>query len=404
MRENVAFCIACLCVLFAGSPLYAAKPRLLVSGLIDTSGALIQESFTPNKTNAANLNLRLNTNLIISDRWRAYASLNGKSYVGSILEDYTGYSFLQFNRFDWINLNKTWKDDAGALIYSRIDQAYLDYASNGFSIRVGRQLISWGHTLVWNVNDIFNTHSLLDITRPVKQGSDAIKLSIFPAPVAVIEVAAKLNQYHKLTAAAMTRINFSGIDWQLQTGLVDSRHWTIGGGVTGKIGRVILRSEGAVFLSLLSDKPSIPDPLFPDEPPVVMKPSDKGTLLFALGADYVSEKQLVIQAEMLYNEMNIHWNAGLFSRIYRSISSPLSLSPSRWSFALNTSYLLTPRIKAALTTTMFADDHFVIVLPSLNWQFCANSQVFASYQYASLHYDKKRQTITGLLLRLSHNF
>ncbi len=392
MKRAIATGLVCLFLLFAGASLFAdaslfaGKPRLILTGRFDATGAWAKESFTPTQITATRLDLKLNTSLLLSEKWLVHASFHNKSYMGNVLNDYQGFTFLRFNRFDWLNLHKTWKDDQTALFYTRFDQAYLDYMSDRFSLRVGRQIINWGHTLVWSVNDIFNSYSLLDITQPVKQGSDAVRLSFYPGPLAAIEVAAKLNYYNKLTTAAMTRFNYRGMDWQFQTGIVDSDHWMFGSALTGKLGEVILRSEGAIYL------------------PAFKKQAYKNILLFAVGADYILANQIIVQAEMLYNQSYHHWNAGFFSKLYRSVSSPLALSPSRWSYSLNASYLLTPRLSLWMFTTYLTDSNVVILAPTLRWKLSANSQLSANYQFSAIDYRQQRYNLKGLILQLTLSF
>lgn len=378
--------LVCLLLLFAGASLCAGNPRLLFTGRIDATGARAKESFTPNQTTAIRLDLKLNATVLLSEKWTALASFQNKSYLGNVLNDYRGYTFLRFNRFDWLNLQKTWKDNQSALLYTRFDQAYVDYTSDQFSLRVGRQIINWGHTLVWSVNDIFNSYSLLDVTQPVKQGSDAVRLSFYPGPLAVIEVAAKLNYYNKLTAAAMTRFNYRGMDWQLQTGIVDSDHWMLGSALTRKLGEIILRSEGAIYL------------------PVFKSKAYKNILLFAVGADYILTNQIILQAEMLYNQSYHHWNAGFFSKLYRSVSSPLSLSPSQWSHSLNASYLVTPRLSLWMFSTFLVDSNVVILAPTVRWRLSANSQLSANYQFSAIDYRQQRYNLKGIMLQLTLAF
>ena len=77
-----------------------------------------------------------------------------------------------------------------------------------------RQRVNWSQTLIFNPNDIFNGYSFFDFDYPEKAGSDAVRLYYYPSVVSVIEVAAKLNRFGQLSAAALHRFNVSG--WGVQ--------------------------------------------------------------------------------------------------------------------------------------------------------------------------------------------
>lgn len=348
--------------------------------------ALISEDFSPQQTTLQRMNLQLNAAWRGSGRLSAFASLHNHLYTGQWLTDYPGYSFLAFNRYDRFDLTNTWHDDTRALAFSRIDRAYVDYTGRRFELRLGRQLIGWGQTLIWNISDIFNTYSLLEIDRMPRQGTDAIRLTIYPSPASVFEVAATLNAYNELTAAAMVRHSFRGIDLQWQTGLVESSQWMAGGGFSTHKGITGLRGEYGLFV------------------PLQNHPTKKNILMVALGADHIFRNKLIVQGEVLYNQMHFNETAGPLTRLYRSHSAPYMLSLSTWSLSLNAIYPVSERLRLVLMTATFTDDNMIMLSPSLQWQWTQNTELSAEGQYITLEYQKQRRIIQAGILRLTSRF
>lgn len=373
------------CFLLSAAFATASSP-LRLSGQADMLAAFVNEDYSPMQTRLQRLNLQLKASLKLPGRFTAHAELRNHLYTGRWLSDYPGYAFLSFNRYDWLDMNRTWHNGAGALAFSRLDRAYINYAGRHMELRAGRQLISWGQTFIWSVNDIFNTFSLLEIDRPPRQGADAIRLTLFPGPASVLEVAAKLNFYNELTAAAMFRTNLHGMDLQWQTGLVEDTQWMAGGGLSGHIGKTGIRSEWALYV------------------PLQNHPTKKNTFLFVLGADKVYRNELILQAEVLYNQLHYDVTVGPLARLYRTVTAPHVLSLSQWSLSVNAIYPVNERLRLMTMTAMFADDKMVVAAPSLRYRWKQNTEASVDYQFMTLVYKQKRQQVSALMLRLNHRF
>ena len=348
--------------------------------------ALVSEDFSPKQTSLQRMTVQLNAAWRSDGRLSAFASLHNHLYTGQWLSDYPGYSFLSFNRYDRFDLTTSWHDNTRALAFSRLDRAYIDYSGRSFEVRLGRQLIGWGQTLIWNISDIFNTYSLLEIDRMPRQGTDAIRLMTYPSAASVFEVAATLNAYNELTAAAMFRHSFRGIDLQWQTGLVESSQWMAGGGFSTHRGITGLRGEYGLFV------------------PLQNHPTKKNIVMVALGADHVFRNKLIVQGEVLYNQMHFQETAGPLTRLYRSHSAPYMLSLSTWSLSLNAIYPVRNRLRLVLMTAAFTDDKMLMMSPSLQWQWTQNTELSAEGQYIALEYQRQRKQLKAGMIRLTHRF
>lgn len=348
--------------------------------------ALVNEDYSPQNTNLQRMNLQLNLGWQSNSRLSGYASVNNLLFTGKWLTDYSGYSYLSFNRYDRFDLTNIWHDDDRMMALSRLDRAWIEYAGKNFDLRLGRQLIGWGQTLIWNISDIFNTYSLLEIDRMPRQGTDAIRLTMYPSTSSVFEVAATLNNYNELTAASMFRHSFRGIDLQWQAGMVESSHWMSGGGFSTHKGLTVLRGEYGLYI------------------PRKTHPTKKNIWIVSLGADHVFRNKLILQGEVLYNQLHFEETAGPLTRLYRSHSTPYMLSFSTWSLSVNAIYQVRDRIRLALITAALADDRFIMISPSILWHFTQNTELSAEGHTIALDYQNNRRHIHTAMLRITHRF
>lgn len=331
-----------------GQLMPASGQDLVGNTTAEMSSFYIFENYTTTHSDLTILRMRNGLDYHHPDNWGFSTSIFSRAYFGSFLNKYPGYSFLRHNRYDWINLNHTWTDSSRSFILSRIDRAFLYFHKGDFEFRLGRQLIHWGQTLVWNVNDIFNTHSLLDADRPVKLGSDAARVIWYTGPESVLEFAAKLNRHQEVTAAVMGRFNHAGLEWQWQTGMVEQQDWMFGGGLTGNIRGMGIRSEFAYYLPLAES-------------------SRNHTLLASLGVDFVFANQVIWQGEILYNQLHDHIPQKPFSNLYATTASPKALSISQWSATMNMLYMVSKQFSLAMSSFYFHDYRALLVYPVVGY-------------------------------------
>ena len=363
-----------------------AQPLVYVSGQSEALFAGLHESYTPNQTTLQKFELRLRTGIYLSPSLGFHAAFDNRAYTGQALKDYPGYSFFSFNPYLWLDMKRYWKDDAHALAFSRVDQLYGEYNANNFTIRAGRQLIAWGQTIIWNVNDIFNTYTLFDLDNPIRQGSDAIRISYASGPASVVELAARLNNYNELTAAVMSRFDLRGMEVQLQGGLVDNDDLMLGAALVRAEGRLGLRSEAAWFVSIADHATAKP------------------TLLLAAGADYVFPGGLILQAEVLYNSLHDNPEGRLLGRLYGAVSSPKARSFSEWSLAANATYSVSNRVRMIWVSGWFPDYKGYHLSPSVQIRLTGELSARASAQYFSLFYLNERQRVMLGMAGLQYGF
>jgi hypothetical protein len=130
----------------------------------------------------------------------------------------------------WLPLSYFYKAGDNFLIYSMIDRAWVQYTHNNLDVKVGRQRINWGQTLVWNPNDMFNSYNFFDFDYEEKPGSDGIRLQYYTGMMESFEMAFKTDSADNISAAMMYKFNTWEYDIQLFYKRLLSLQMTWGGG------------------------------------------------------------------------------------------------------------------------------------------------------------------------------
>lgn len=378
--------LLCLVLILLWQKPVVGQTDWYLSGELSGMYAFTSESLSPRNSRMQKLDLKLQTGAYLSPNWEVHAAVNTYAYAGHLLKEYPPFSFLGFNRYDWLELSHTWQDNSRGLFFSRLDRAYVEYHKNRISLRAGRQIISWGQTLVWSVNDLFNTFTLINLDDMLKQGSDAVRLSFYPAPVSVIEVAAKLNHHRELTAAVMGRTNVMGVEVQLQTGLVEDKDWMIGTAFTGNIDRIGFRSEWAWYKRLVNEA------------------EVKDTWMMVLGAEYIFSNSLVLQTELLYNSLDQLTSAALFNRLVQLSFNPRIRSVSEWSLAVNAAWMLNPRLSFWLASAWLPDYEALTMAPVIQYRLNDSFSLSLNAMYLEGEYQLERQQVRYGMMKVRYGF
>ena len=285
----------------------------------------------------------------------------------------------------WMNLSWNITQGNSYLLNSSVERLNIAYNGNRWSLVVGRQRINWSQTLMFNPNDIFNGYSFFDFDYPEKAGSDAVRLSYYPSEVSVVEVAAKLNRWGQLSAAALYRFNVWGWDIQALGGVVNRYDVVAGAGFSGEAGGVNLRGEASYFHSLQKDVPLI------------------NTLVVSLGVDYIFKNSLSLSGTVLYNrqpaDSSVH-----FLWLYQAPLSPKQLSITPWTLCAQVSYPITPLCTGGLAVAGFVPLPAIYFGPSVDYSL-SNNLTFSAMVQVFAAGVKAESTQLGLgYLRLKYHF
>ena len=82
----------------------------------------------------------------------------------------------------WLHLTHTFSDTSSRLVFARFDRLSVGYTGDHLVLRLGRQALSWGGGLVFQVLDLFNPFPPTAIDTDTKPGTDMLSAQwLFPS-------------------------------------------------------------------------------------------------------------------------------------------------------------------------------------------------------------------------------
>ncbi len=125
------------------------------------------------------------------------------------------------------------------LLFTNIDRLWVEYSSDTWNVRAGRQRINWGISTTWNPNDLFNTYNFLDFDYEERPACDAVKFHYEFSGMSFAEFAfsRSAEPVNNVIAAGRYFINRWNYDFQFLGGWYRDQP-TLGAGWSGSIGNV----------------------------------------------------------------------------------------------------------------------------------------------------------------------
>jgi hypothetical protein len=222
-------------------------------------------------------------------------------------------------------------------VSSTFDRLNITFEKNKWKLQAGRQRINWGQTFVWNPNDIFNTYSFFDFDYPERQGCDAFRTTYYHNETSSSELAASINNDHKITAAFLHRWNWKNVDFQVVTGEQTETDFILGGAITGDIKGLNFRTEMSYFH------------------PIKNLADTSGIVAVSAGLDYIFSNSLMLQTEVLYNNISKSSSGNGLMGLYVAPFSAKKLSICEWNLFSQISYPLFPRLNCSWSGMYFVD-------------------------------------------------
>lgn len=138
---------------------------------------------------------------------------NISAYRG--LKAYTPYAYtlkqsVPDDSAQLFSLTDKYIDENDETAYQRLDRLFAEYSRGNYSVRFGRQALTWGHGKVFNPADFLNPFAPTDVIRDYKNGTDMLSLQTFSNFFSDIQAAVVPRRdtdtgdlkYSKSTAAA----------------------------------------------------------------------------------------------------------------------------------------------------------------------------------------------------------
>jgi hypothetical protein len=381
----VRFCIILFCVEFC-NPIFAQqKPE--ISGYFSDMPSVIGLDMPLTLLSEWNwqnlIHNRLNISWQFTPDWRLDGSARNRLLTGS--QYLIQPSEISFDKA-WATLSWNYFTSANALLNTTLDRLFITFERKKWKLQLGRQRINWGQTLVWNPNDVFNAYSFFDFDYPERPGCDALRITFFQSATASSEVAASTNHYGKTTVALMHHWNWNNIDFQAIGGVFESSDAVLGGAWTGDIKGINLRGEFSFFQALQN---------FSDT---------TTTVAVSVGMDYLFSNQLLLQAEVLYNNVGKFGN--FLSLMNASQLSAKTLSICDWNVFVQASYPLTQRLNGSLSSMYFIDIKACYVGFSMDYSLSENLDLSLISQLFTTLQNNRTTDMKALLgfLRLKYSF
>ena len=346
--------------------------------------------YSPNTDQWINSNMihnRMNFRWYPNQHFTLGVELRNRVIYGNMLHRFVGYNSMIESDNGWVTLSKNIIDERNVVWNSSIDRAWMEYNTGSFNIRMGRQRINWGQTLIWNPNDLFNAYSFFDFDYEEKPGSDAIRIQYYTGVSSLVEIAAKVDKEDRITAATRFRFNKWNYDFQAIAGIIDSEDLTLGLGWAGDIKGAGFRGEFSYFH---------PKNTFSDT---------SGTVQLALSLDYSFKNSLYILGEGIYNGFSDKIPVDGLGQYYFMPLSVKTLTFSKFSCLLQVSYPITPLFKGSVSTMWYPSVNGFYAGPTLEYSLKNNLDLSVIDQFFTVEFmEGQRDKLNMLYARLRWSF
>ncbi len=340
-----------------------AYPKATLNGYFKAMPALSQNRISDETRFLGVFHNRLNTGVTFSPSLRLVVEGRSRLMYNEMYRELPGIREIFKQDQGLVNLTGVWLSEGPWIGQSTADRLFLNWRSEKWQIRTGRQRINWGINLVSNPNDLFNTYSFFDFDYTERPGADAIRVQYYPDGLSRIETAINPARDSKeMTAAAMYAFNKSGYDIQVLAGYFRNRI-AIGGGWAGHLGGAGFKGEATWFYDL-------------EEISGVVR----GNLVAAAGIDYVFGSGTFLICELLYNG-----GFGRHGDLAVMLTQPLradNIMFSKYSATLSATHAFTPLFSAGFSSMYLPDIKAGFLMPSIKYSLMTNldfelvSQVF----------------------------
>lgn len=294
------------------------------------------------------------------------------------------------------------------LLSLSVDRLWFQYTFNKLEIKVGRQRINWGQTLVWNPNDLFNSYNFFDFDYPERPGADAIRVQYYTSSVSSLDAAAKVDSSGNISGGWLCRFNKWNTDFQLLGGIinqsnvfegVDTIVWEdkdlVGGvGFSGSVKSVSIRGEMSYFYSLKENADST------------------NILLLSLAADYSFPNETFLMVEFMYNSNVLVPEGSSILNFYGGSQNVKTLTYTKYNFFGQVSYPISPLLNASIGGMFFTDEYMkgIYAGPTIDLSLGDNLTLSGIFQFFAFQLknpitsDKEWIKANYVFARLKWNF
>jgi hypothetical protein len=373
-------------ILISVLPLFSQEKQqvIVLNGYVTTMQSAMFDSLSGPVVYDNLIHNRLNFKGYINSHMTIAAEFRNRLFTGDMVRTNSSYSEMIGRDQGFADMSWNLISQNSFLLNTTVDRLWFDINAGKAQLRIGRQRINWGQTLVWNPNDIFNAYSFFDFDYAERPGSDAVRLQYFPSYSSAVELAVKVNYDNAITAAGLYRFNKWGYDIQFLAGWVNSEDIVLGAGWSGSIGSVSFRGEGSWF------------------EPVEEFPVTEGTLLLTAGVDKIFKNNSMAQAQIMY--CNNPLSLTDFNSFYTGNLSSKDLAFSRFSAFGQFTWAATPLLNTSISGMWFPDLKGYFAGPSLDLSLAENVDFSLIWQHFTSIMAGTKTRINIGFLRIKYSF
>jgi len=332
------------------------------------------------------LHNRLNFKFNFSSKVSARMEIRNRIFWGDQLKQIPdfGKTINQYNGF--VNLSHLWVNNQTFVVHSVVDRLLLQYQTNKWDIKLGRQRINWGINTIWNPNDIFNAYNFLDFDYEERTGNDALRVQHFLKNSSTLEVAYKPGKHKNETiAGVLYKFNKKKYDWQILSGIYQ-HDWVVGCGWAGNIKKAGFKGE----LSYFHPKKKIFD--------------TSGVVSFSIMADQTFKNDWYFSIAALFNSDPSDF-LGLNGSIYSSNLSAKELFPYQYTFYTGIMKAITPITSFNFSIIYSPEKNTLILFPNYAWSAAKNLDLDITAQSFFANEDNRyRAQGTAVFIRGKWSF
>ncbi|MBL4658111.1 MAG: hypothetical protein JKX73_08940 [Flavobacteriales bacterium] len=310
--------------------------------------------------------------------WRVYASRkltfgaemrNRLFYGESVMLGQAIGNFVAADAGYW-NLSNTLINGNELVLHSTLDRLWINWATDKWDVRLGRQRINWGVNLAWNPNDLFNTYNFIDFDYEERPGSDGLRVTRYLKGMSSIEVAGKFSKNPDSTVVAgLYKFNKWGYDWQILSGVYYD-DWAVGMGWAGNLGTAGLKGEATYFH------------------PRAYAEDTTGVLSASFTVDYSLKKPIYVTGAMLYNSAGSSEPLNLFNALTLGGDlSGKSLMPTRFSYLFQVNGTIKSLTAINVAAIYGAGMNLIFLMPSVSYAIGETWDIMLIGQLAYLDYQ-----------------
>lgn len=328
---------------------------------------------------------RLNLRYFHNDKVTAGIDLRTRLFTGSAVKNIPNYGNLLAFDNGFVDLSAALIDNSTLALVSQIDRLWVDYSTDDWEVRIGRQRINWGMNLFWNSNDLFNAYSLIDFDYEERAGADALRVQRHFKDFSTLELAVKPGNNSREWIAAL---RYGFFKWEYDFQVIASK-WNqdiaLGVGWAGNIGNVGFKGESTYFF--------VPE-----------NNASKSGISSSISFDYIFPNTFFLTTGFHYNSNGATSSAQNQFGIFATDVSAKNLTGSKYNIILSLNSPISPLIGTGLSTVYSPGVQSLLFLPSVNYSIATNWEIAFFAQTFFLKVENFDNLVNGLFLRIKGSF